>query len=251
MKQTKGESFYNLLEFVLTMDESPSVLGNDRAVFEHLMTEFFFKHECEEKSILAIFKNMELPKQFKGLKSLLYMPLDSVSGFVNAETINDTFSGQVMLSRRYLKCVYPLQEPEFKMLPVEIQLPLIDRIKEKNRNIIKAFEKMHSDIEGDRNRTVMKLIALVIKNVHLKSGFPLKSTKRPASEIINENYNGCTQIFNGDPEVVASLIDDKKIRLLAKEFFLVHSHKDIIEISGLLKKEFKRFVWRISKIMQI
>jgi len=251
MRQTKGESFYNLLEFVLTMDENPSISGNDKAIFEHLMIEFFFKHECEEKSILAIFKNMELPAQFKGLKSLLYMPIDSVSDFVNADTINDTFAGRVMLSRRYLKCVYPLQEPEFKMLPVEIQLPLIDRIKDKNKNIIKAFEKMHKDIEDDRNRTVMKLIALVIKNVHLKTGFPLKDTKRPAVEIIKENYNGCAQIFNGDPDVVVDLTDDKKIRLLAKEFFLVHSHKDIVEISDLLKKEFKRFVWRISKIMQI
>jgi hypothetical protein len=246
-----NESFNNLLEFALLTDENKSVDDNGDAIFQHLMTQFFFKQECREKKILGLFKKLETPVQFSNIRKITEIPLAEVEALVQAETINETFAGKIMLSKQYLKSVYPQHEPEFKRLPTEVQLPLIDRIKDKNSNIIQAFKKMYSDIDGDKKRTVLKLIALVIKNVHLKTGFPLKKTKRPVVEILKEQYNGYEQIFNGDPSVVADLNDDKKIRFLAKEFFLVHNHKDIVEIGDLLKKEFQRFEWRMSRILDI
>ncbi|MFW6365506.1 MAG: hypothetical protein ACOC2H_03405 [Spirochaetota bacterium] len=243
------ETFYNLLEFSITMDENPEISGDGDEMFHHLLTDFFFRDEAQDKSIQTLLKNLETPAPFKTISSIRELTPEQIREMVSAETINDTFAARIILNKRYLKAFYPNHQPEYKKMPTDVQMEIIDCIKEKNQNIINAFEKMHRDMEADRNRTILTLVALALKNVHLRTGFPLKKTKTTVEELIRSEFSDADKIFNADPKVMTDLNDDKSVRKLVKELFKIKKHADIVEVSHMIKSEFKRFERRLLKTM--
>lgn len=243
----KKETYHNLLEFSIRLDEDPQVAGNGEEIFEALMFDYFFKYEADDKSIQTLLKQMDTPFEFKNIHSLRELSADTIREMVEGDTINDTFAAKIMLSKRYLRSFYPHHEPEYKKLPTEVQMELLDKIKEKNHNIIYAFEKMARDLEADRNRTLIRLIALCIRNVHLKTGFPLKKPKTSVEEVIKDEYPDYDKIFNADPKVMTDLNDDKKVKKLVKELFMIKQHKDIVDVANLMREEYQRYEQRLLK----
>jgi hypothetical protein len=244
---TCKETYYNLLEFSFVLDDDPECAGKGEDIFEKLMLNYFFKNESEEKAVQAIFKTFNTPDLFKDIKTIREISVDQIREMVEADTINDSFAGKIMLNKKYLKTFYPHHQPEYKKMPTEVQMKILDKIKEKNESIINAFEKMYKDQEADRKRTVLTLVALAIKNVHLRTGFPLKKTKEPVEQIIRNEFDNADEIFNADPKVMTHLNDDKSIRKIVKEIFKIKKHSDIVDVSKMIKSEFSRYEQRLLK----
>ena len=103
------------------------------------------------------------------------------------------------------------------------------------------------DKKTDRNRQIITLIALIIKNVHLKSGRPLNKLSKPVEEIIRSIYQISDEIFQGTDKQVRNIKDDSKIKQLIKTFFTIKQFKDLNEISDLFKAEMERFIKRSKR----
>lgn len=244
MKKKPQQTYRNLLDFSIMIDQNSSIAGNPDEIFRSLMTDFFFVKAGKEKTMMNFFKNYETPEFMKKITNLREINIEDLESFLDAETINDTFAGTVILSKAYLKTFHSNHQPEFKQMPKDIQYELIDEIKAKNKEILDAFNKMFTDIEADKNRTILQLVALIIKNVHLKTGTPLKELNLPADKIIRKHISNANDTFTGKQATIKDLTDDTKIKAIIKDFFIVKKFEDITSVAEDFKKEFKRFLNR-------
>lgn len=234
-------SVKNLLDLSFAIDEDPELAGNMDEVFHYLLTDVFFKRAGEEKTMMNFFNNYETPHFIETASNLREVSADEIRNFTEAETINDSFAGEIMLSKPYLKTFYQNHQPEFSKLPSEVKMELIDLMKKKNEEFIGAFEKMHEDIEADKKRTILALVALIIKNIYLRTGKALKDHDDSIVTLIKKHIDYADDVFTGKQRTIKDLTDDTKIKAIIKEFFLVRKFDEIVELSDLFKKEIKRF----------
>ncbi len=118
---------------------------------------------------------------------------------------------------------------------------LVERIKRKNEVVIAAFEKVREDIEADRKGKVLNLVALALKNIHRRTGLPIKKLEIPAAEIIKQHFTNSDDVFTASATQLAHLNDDAIVKDLIKQFFIIRQFNDLKEISGLFRKEIERF----------
>jgi hypothetical protein len=244
-REDKKVTYRNLLDVILALEEG-SVSGSE--VFLKIMMEYFFKQECDEKKFYTFIKGFDLPKFFSEADSIADIDIETLSNYINGNSYTDSLCGNIMLSKPYLKTFYQNHQPEFKKLPSDVQMDLIDKIKDKNNQILSAFHKMHEDREADRSRTILRLIALVLKNIQIRTGLPFASLKSSAEESIRTVFRNTDEVFNATKGQIAELTDDKNIKALIKTFFIIRRNQDLSEIAEHFRVEVERFKKRAEKL---
>ena len=161
-----GYSYKNLLDYVLELEENPEYNGKIEEQFRVLMSDYFFKDESREKPISLFLKGIEIPSPILSCGSLFKVSPEQIKSLTENDLPGNTIAGQIMMSKQYLKVFYSNHQPEYKKLPPDVQLELLDEIKEKNDAISYAFIKMNEDIEADKKRKIITLAALIISNIH-------------------------------------------------------------------------------------
>ena len=240
----KKTTYRNLIDVIISLEEKK--MGNEE-VFQKVLIEYFFRKECEEKKFLAFLKSFEVPSLMKQEASLADIVIKEFSGYVEGSDPVESLAGKIMLSKPYLKTFYQNHQPEFNKLPPDVQMEILDGVKNRNRQIMNAFRKMHEDREADRSRTVMRLVALILKNIQIRTGLPFAEMKISARDAINEIFSGADDIFRAAPPQVAVLSDDKNIKKMIKVFFVIRKNQDLTDISDYFRKEFDRFKKRAEK----
>jgi hypothetical protein len=226
----------------MKMQDDPERPATAREEFVWIIGEYFFKQEKEaSRSFELIINNMESPAFLDGVKSLFELNMEDLTSFVRGTTVNDSLAGKIMLSQQYLKAFYPHHAPSFNKLPEDVRFELLDRIKERNDNILSAFEKMLVDRDADRKRKIITLIALILKNIHLKTGAPFNKLPKPAEELIRGIFIHTDEVFTASQKQVAEIQDDTKIKQVVKTFFMVKQFKDITGTAALFKDELDRY----------
>lgn len=244
----QAESYNNLIDECIAMEEDSSLNGNVKAVFVKLLSLYFFKRESAlSKNLELFFSNFKAPEYFGSLNSITEIDIERLHEVIHGNSINDSVAGSIMLSTQYLKSFYANHSPIYSKLPEDIRFELMTRIKEKNENIIAAFAKMKADIDSDKSRIILTLVALIIKNIHLRTGMPFNSLQKTADEIIQNVYANASDLFKAEQKQLAELSDDKKIKDLVKFFFKVRQFKDISTIADLYKQELGRYQKRTLK----
>jgi hypothetical protein len=247
MMATKNGSFNNLIDAYLKMREDPEFPASIREQFVWIVGEYFFKKEKESNRSFELYiNNMESPAFLEGATSLFDINMEDLTSYVRGPSINDSLAGKIMLSQQYLKAFYPHHMPSFNKLPEDVRFELLDLIKEQNDTIISAFEKMLVDREADKKRKILTLVALILKNVHLRTGSPFNKLQKPAEEIIRGIYTHTEEVFTANQKQITEIQDDIKIRQLLKSFFMLRQFKDIAEISTMFKDELERYRKRTS-----
>jgi hypothetical protein len=238
----KSESFNNLIDEYLKMVEDPDHSASAGEQFITLLTNYFFSSEKNEnRSVELLLGNIQPPPFLDSAKTLLDMDIDNLRSFVQGTSTSDSLAGKIMLSQQYLKAFYPHHAPSFNKLPEDVRFEVMDAIKEKNETIITAFEKMMSDREADRKRKVITLVALIVKNIHQRTGAPFNKLSKNAEDIIKETFHNTDEVFTANQKQMADLQDDTKIKQMIKSFFMVKQFKDITGIAELFKRELERY----------
>ncbi|MGL4370304.1 MAG: hypothetical protein ACRCUT_11645 [Spirochaetota bacterium] len=212
-----------------------------------MLVEYFYSKECEEKKFLSFLKGFEAPAFLKEGSSLADIDISLFTQYAEGLDPAESLSGKIMMSKPYLKTFYHNHQPEFKQLPGDVQLELLDKIKARNSQIVTAFRKMHDDRAADRSRTIMRLIALVLKNIQIRTGLPFADMKVPAHDAIAEIFPNADDIFQASQIQIAALTDDKHIKSLIKVFFVIRRNQDLSEISEYFRKEFIRYRKRAER----
>ena len=242
MSDKQKESYNNLIDNCINLEVDSNLAGDAKELFRKLVIEYFFKHEVDgNKNFEFFLDELELPSFLDDLNSIFDVDFNQLENFINGETINDSLSGRIMLSKPYLHAFYQNHKPSFGSLPEEVKVALVSRIKDKNNDIILAFEKMMKDIEADKNRKIITLVSLVLKNVYQKSGRPLNKLSEPAEKIIKTAFPNFDEKFNAGQSQMGILNDDASIKSLVKTFFIIKRFDDITEIAGMYKNELERF----------
>jgi len=141
----RRESYNNLLDFCLALDEDKELAGKAPEIFRKILTDYFFQHEVyESKKMENFFRAMEMPKFLSEGISLVDVDIDRLLSYIEGETFKDSLCGRIMLSTEYLKSFYPHHSPSFNKMPSDVQQEIVDAIKEKNSRIAGAFQKMKS-----------------------------------------------------------------------------------------------------------
>ncbi len=238
----KSESFNNLIDEYLKMVEDPDHPGSVSEQFLRLLVDYFFLDEKNEnRSVEQLLDSIEPPPFLASAKSIFEMDIDDLRNFVQGTSTNESFSGKIMLSSQYLKTFYPHHAPSFNKLPEDVRFELMDAIKERNETIITAFEKMMSDRDADRKRKVLTLVALIIRNIHYRSGAPFNKLPRNVEDIIRDTFHDIDDVFTASQKQMADLQDDTKIKQVVKTIFMVKQFKDITGIAEMFKGELERF----------
>ncbi|TFH42632.1 MAG: hypothetical protein E4G96_03040 [Chrysiogenales bacterium] len=238
----KSSSFNNLIDFCLKMEEDPDLTGDVGKQFACLVMDYFFANEKSASRGFELFlQNLPPPPFVSSLKSIYDIQMGELESYVRGGTLNDSMAGKIMLSPHYLKAFYPHHAPSFNKLPEDVRFELMDKIKGKNEGVLSAFAKMMGDREADRRRKLITLIALVLKNIHLRTGAPMNSLPKPAEEIIRSVFSGADEVFTASQKQMAELQDDTKIKQIVKAFFMIKQFKDISAIALLFKEELGRF----------
>jgi hypothetical protein len=238
----KDDSFNNLIDEYLKMLEAPDNPGSAGEQFNRLIADYFFINEKNENRALEqLLEKIEPPGFLGSAKSIFDMDLENLRSYVRGTSTGESLAGKIMLSQHYLKSFYPHHAPAFNKLPEDVRFELMDAIKDKNETIITAFEKMMSDRDADRKRKVLTLIALIIKNIHYRTGIPLNKLPKNVEEIIRENYQDADDVFTASQKQLAELQDDRKIKQVVKTFFMVKQFKDITGIADMFNAELERY----------
>ena len=237
-------SYRNLLDYLLDMEDDSDLAGNAQEQYRKLLMEYFFAEESREKAVATLFKNIDFPSELKTVEKLINIDGDLIRKIAENEVLNDTLAGKIILSKQFLKTYYSNHQPEFKKIPPDVQLEILDRIKEKNKCIISAFDKMQEDIEAGKKRKIITLAALIINNVHLRNGLPYNKLDEPADKFLSSLIKNGDTVFTGKPSDMADIGDDTVIKNIVKVFFPIKQHKDLMEFTDLFKAELKRFVRR-------
>jgi hypothetical protein len=252
MKSAQTETFNNLIDIVINYDEDPDVAGSADTMLKKILVDYFFHtYTDESKNLQQAIKNLKVEGPLTEKSSLLEVTTSDLQSLLEGESINDTLCGRIMLSPAYLKIAYPHHNPAFNKLPSEDKGELINAIKEKNDAIMTAFEKMQRDIDAARNRKVLTLIALILKNIHMKTGLPLVKHEQNAESIIRNIFTNCDTAFTASQGQLSDLNDESKIKNTIKAFFVIKKFRDIQEISELFKNELERFTKRTQRIAQL
>jgi len=252
MKTAQIETFNNLIDIVISFDEDPDIAGSAATMLKMILIDYFFHTLTDEsKNLQQVIKNLKLEGPVTEKPSLLEVTTPDLQPLLDGESINDSLCGKIMLSPAYLKVAYPHHNPSFNKLPSEDKGELINAIKEKNDAIMKAFEKMQRDIDAARNRKVLTLIALILKNVHMKTGLRLVKHDQNAESIIRGIFSNCDAVFSASQGQLADLNDESKIKDAIKAFFVIKKYSEIREISDLFKNELKRFTKRTQRVAQL
>lgn len=238
----KDESFNNLIDEYLKMVEDPSHPASVSEQFIRLLGDYFFgKEKNENRSVELLVSNIEPPKFLASSKNIFDIDIEGLKNYVRGTSSNDSLAGRILLSPQYLKTFYPHHAPSFNKLPEDVRFEVMDAIKEKNDTIITAFEKMMKDRNSDRNRKVLTLVALIIKNIHHRTGIPFNKLQKNVEEIIRETFHNIDEPFTASQKQMADLQDDTKIKQMVKTFFQVKQFKDITDIAEMFKDELDRF----------
>ncbi len=239
---SKRESYHNLIDVCMAFEEDPEIGGNTTLIFRKILSDYFFKKETyDSKSMEFFFENFPVPPFIAEKNSIINIDLEEMSLYIQGETVNNSLCGKIMLSSQFLKYYYPHHPPSFAKLPNDDKEELIQKVRDKNDVITNAFEKMNSDRESDKNRKVLTLIALILKNIHVKTGLPFNKLNKKAEDIIRSIFINCDDTFKASQKQTADLKDDNKIKTLVKEFFTVKKFQDIAEISKTFKNELERY----------
>ncbi|OHD65030.1 MAG: hypothetical protein A2176_04585 [Spirochaetes bacterium RBG_13_51_14] len=243
----KNGSYNNLIDVCLKMLEDPERSGNVKEQFVWIIGNYFFEHEkSASKNMELLLNNITPPPFLNGAETLFDIKIEELKSYVRGNSTNDSLAGRIMLSQQYLKAFYPHHAPSFSKLPEDVRFELMDLIKEKNNTIISAYEKMLVDHEADAKRKTLTLIALILKNIHLKTAAPLNKLPKPAEEIIRSTFHNTDELFIASQKQMADLMDDTKIKQIVKIFFMVKQFKDIIGIAEMFKEELGRYRKRTS-----
>lgn len=238
----KRRSFLNLIDVCIELDENADVTGNCQAIFRKILTDYFFGDETSDsRKMDLLFKDLELPDFLSESTSLIHADMGKLVAFIGGESIKTSLAGKVYLSTEYLKSFYQNHVPNFNKMPPDIQEEILQKIKAKNAQILDSFEKMKTDREADRSRKVLTLVALILKNIQLKSGIPMSRLAQPAETIIRSIFSSCDEVFRAQQKQLVELNDDKKIKDLAKAFFVVKTYQEISEIASAFKNELLRY----------
>lgn len=244
----KSESFNNLIDFCVGIESNPELQGKTEMIFRTILSDYFFKTEsAENKKMEAFFNEVELPSFLKNCSSIFEIDVEKLKNEIEDGMINETLCGRIFLSQSYLKTFHSNHPPSYSKLPENLKFELMDEIKAKNSLIIFAFEKLRNDLEADKNRKISTLIALIIKNIHLKTGKPLNKISKPVNEIISSLFIHGNEIFIANQKQLSDIKDNSKIKELIKIFFPVRQFKEISEITEIYNKELERFILRAKR----
>lgn len=246
----KEKTYNNLLDVCLHLS---STLGGEEntpeGIFRVLLREYFFQELVENsRKLEGMLDEITVPQAVTSAKTIFDVDSLQLDSEISGETLNDSFSGSILLSTAYIKTFYPHSAPSFGQLPDDDKQEVMNNIKHYNSVIVQAFEKMHNDIEADKNRTVLTLVALIIKNIHKKSGRKLGKPDRPIKEILSGLYQGCDEVFTASPRQMGILKDDSNLKELVKVLFPIKQFKEMQEIADMFKEELSRYERRALMI---
>jgi hypothetical protein len=242
------EGFNNLLDACIKLEDDPQFVNNAKLIFHKLISDYFFKSEIKISKNIELFIGTLKPLAcLENTKNIYDINIADFSNEISGVTFDKSIAGSVMLSGAYLKAFYPHHTPAYSKLPEDIKFELKDKIEQKNTAIIESFNKMKADMEADSRRKIVSLIALIIKNIHLRSGLPLCTLQKSAEEIIRGIFNCKDDIFTASERQNSELRDDSRIKDLVKIFFEVRQFKEIAEISEMYKNEFDRYRRRVLR----
>jgi hypothetical protein len=242
MKTENNTSYNNLIDECLKLEGDTAVSGKGKDLLLWIIGEYFFKDEkSASKNIELVINNLPPPPFHSQGNTIFNISMDELRSYILNGSFNESLAGKIMLSPPYLKSFYPNHPPAYAKLPEDVRFELMDAIKAKNEAILSAFEKMLIDRNADKQRKILTLVALILKNIHLRSEAPLKKLERPAEETIRSIFNNTEEIFAASQKQVADLSDDVKIRQLTKAFFMIKQFKDIAGIAAMFKEELERF----------
>ena len=248
MGKDKEKTYNNLIDYCISLEEDNSIGGDVTEMFRKLLMDYFFEPEVEEsKSLAVFFENWEAPSFMKDAAHIFAIDDEQLQSFIMGETINDSLCGTVMLSKQYLKSFFPQHPPAFAQMPDEVKTELVSQIKEKNQVIIDAFEKMSQDREADKNRKMIALAALVLKNIHRRTGRPVNKMDTSVEELLRSQLPDADDVFVGRQAQLSVLNDDSMVKELIKSFFKIRQYADINEMAVLFKQEVERFRKRAIK----
>jgi|GEM_PF-267669 len=242
MPVQKEETYFNLIDQIIHLEEESDLAGNATELFRHLLINYFFRRDISSsKSFQLFLENIDMPGVFANAGSLLKVDIENLRSAIEGGTVNDSLAGSIMLSKEYLKAFYSNHPPAFGKLPHDVQADLVAKIKNKNQTIVSAFEKINEDIRADKKRKILNLIALVIKNIHFRTGRPINKLPGTAEEIIRSLYSNADEIFNGSQKQMTLLKDDVVLKQLIKAFFTIRQFSEITDLSNQYKKELERY----------
>ncbi len=245
----KNYSYNNLIDYCIELESETT---NVETNIVNILTGYFFKKEIElQKKLEHAFTNLKFPTSITDNPSILKIDLELLRSFVAGSTINDSLCGKIMLSETYLKNFYSNHPPSFSKLPDDVQQELIGIIKDKNEIIMDAFEKITKDIDANNNRKIIKLIALILKNIHRKTNRPINNLDQTIPELINSIYQHTDEIFDASQKQISELKDDSKIKNLVKSIFIVKQFKEISDIADEYKLELNRYILRTQRIQDL
>ncbi|MCX7677883.1 MAG: hypothetical protein N2316_01560 [Spirochaetes bacterium] len=234
--------FDDLIDYCIEAEEKSGIAGNASELFRLSLKEYFFKKECNEsKNFSNFLDKLEMPPSLKSIPSLFNIDIERLREEVDGEIVNESLCGRIFLSPAYLKSFYPHQPPSFNQMAPEMRAEVLNKIKETNREIISAFEKMKFDFEADRNRKVVQIVAFIIKNIHKKTEYPLNRLEKKAQEVIAEIFPSHNEIYTANQKQNSELLDEGRVRDLIKAFFAIRKYQEINEIINLYKKELERY----------
>ncbi len=237
------KTFHNLIDSVVAL-ESQGMKTPE--VFRTVLTEYFFRKQSEEKKFLSFMKGFDFPAFIEVTPSLLDVDMDQFRAYVEGTTPIDSLAGKIMLSKQYLRVFHSNYPSEFNKVPPNDQLELAEEVKNLNQGILSAFEKMKEDRSADMKRTMLTLVALIIKNIHLKNGVVLSQVKGSALEIIRGIIFDADDIYRATQPQNAELSDDLKIKSLIKAFCIVRKTSDLADITAMYREELERYRLRTA-----
>ncbi len=242
MRAVKNRSYNNLIDFCINCEENPEMAGKPREIFRVLLSECFFSEEASQsKSFQRILEGVELPSFLDEKPSILKVDVDELEQWINGDILADSLCGKLMFSKEYLNAFYHDHPPSFSKLPDGVREALAAEAKVRNAAIIEAFRKIEHDIEADRKRKVINLVALIIKNVQLRSGHPAINPAEPASKIISTIFKTSDEVFTAKHSQMSELADDTRIKSLIKSFFRIRMFSEINDLTRLYHKELDRY----------
>jgi hypothetical protein len=238
----KNDGYNDLIDVCLACEEDPGLSGKPMDQFVWLICEYFFKNEKgANKNLELVIRNVSPPRFLSQASTIFDIDIAGLRMYVAGGSANESLAGRIMLSQHYLKAFYPHHPPAFGKLPEDVRFELMDRIKAKNEGIIAAFEKMLVDRKVDKQRKILTLVALILKNVHHKIEAPLNKLQMPAEDIIRSIFRNTDEVFSASKSQIADLFDDAKIKQLTKAFFIVKQFKDITAIAATFKEELEKY----------
>jgi hypothetical protein len=235
------EKHLDLIDFYLDLEEDPELTGKNVKIFRRILSKYFFAKETDaSKNIDLFINNLPAPDFIENADSFFSVDIDALTQWITGPMFKESLTGKIFLSPKYLKYYYPHHPSEYGKLPPNVQVEITDKIKQKNEEIINAFRKMMADKVADKHRTVLVLLAMIVKNIHRKTELPLNKLEKRADDTLKGIFNFCDEVFTASQKQVAELSDDNKIKNCIKTFYNVRTFQDMNGIAKQFKEELNR-----------